>query len=953
MASSVSQLNNYSNFSLFSFDNKDLLMKGMLMKQNAIDENRGKLQQIRDQVANFSVVKDVDKQYLNERITQTTDIINKYAGGDLSNPNLMNQLVSKFEEVVDDRVLNAVASASTRIRENKEWESKKGTPEYNEINRTHASQNYQKYLADPNVGAVYNGGGGFIKYVDNNAKLMSKESQEMLKNLGINAKYVQKEDGGYYFDYVNTYEGTTDRKRLRQAVSAIIGEEGMRQMDINAWAKYGNVDDPNTVNSLREGYNQLYETVNKSFGEERDILEGELKKMPEGKDKEEVKERIKELEEYLEENKTRNFDTEVVGADGTIDRSKYENLYKTYNRQVEFEQLTSLNYQPPRLVDTKVEDVKLNIRKYEESIRHAREMEQQGREGLMLRAEELALKRAKESPVPVGNGGVLNNQDILLGATEVIGEEERGEYNIFTREAEFQREAINGVNSLVGGIMGKGSTAKLVQDLTNVDIGSLKEIEIAGKKITINDKNRAQVYSALDAFKKTMIDGTTPARIAREDYSKLIQQTTADLVQHYKVSAREQKDLAFTKENFYFEKSSNGNYVYKNGLMPGAKTSNYKLLMYKASKGLKLTPVEELTLKTYTTRGIISDKGVKTTSWDKQQMYGALQEEITQKLGAKAVNTMPTYVQASMRRNAPSAMNGYGGDMIGGNENEFGSNRNVKYGFEQDTDISGLGWTDGWGNIGKTLNERASAISLKTKEAIDNKSTELSYTPINIIKGTKTAKFIETKYAINGNGVMQLYPEIVNGKVTGNWTLRREVTSGTGKDKVTKKEVVTRDGTEDAVTFTSKELGINAFDYYNSPYNTTLKSRAAVVELGSSGYNSYSKGDSRNSKPSPLLTSSLQYVRKQLSGSPEALQYLNSLEKDFYEGRLKFYVKPIEGSDTYHYVIKDNEGKEASVMDTGKEILSQGVDIPNFYNSAEQIKVEAFTTYIKNIFDLE
>lgn len=968
MASSVSTLNNYSGIPLFHFGNKELLRLGMASMQGQVNENREKLTSLTEQLAlDIEVARPIDKQYFQERLQKTVDIVNQFSAGDVSNPSLMNQLTSKLKESIDERVYNGVSSASLRNKgELPQWQEarKKADGSYSDVNFAYASQAWNDYMNSTDPNAVYTGGGGFISYSDNPKKLMDKGFQESLKNLGINAKYVQREDGGYYFDYVNTYEGTMDKARLKQAVLAQIGEDGVRQMDINAWAKYGDVSNPIIVDNLRTNYNSLYDNVNKSLSQEKEILEGELKKIPEGREKQETQLRIQELKEILENNKNKNFDNEVIGLDGYVDPNKYKSVYTSFNRDVEFENLTSLNYQPPRITETKVEDVKLNVRKYEESVRHSLEMEQQGREGLVLRAEQLRLNTLKAEQEgllanPNGvSGGVINQGDILLGASEKIGEEERGEYNQQTREREFQVEAVKGVNNLVGGIMGKGDTGKLVQDLTNVDIGTLQEIEIAGTKIAINDQNRAQVYAALDNFKKTMVDGSSSVRQTRQQFGSVIQNTTNDLIAHYRASPQEQRDLEFTKDNFYFEKTSNGNYIYKKGLMPGAKTSNYKLLMYKASKGLKLTPEQEMTLKTYTTNAVVSDKGVNLTEWERQQVYSTLQDEIVTTLGkggVKAVNTMPTYEKiVPSKVFVPSTPVPTGAVSLAGtdaslDEIDFS---NIP-GTEQDRFISGVNWTDGWGNLSKQLNTRINATKKIVNTSLENKSAELSYTPINVKEGSNTAKLIATKFAVDVKGTPQLYPEVKGGKVTGNWTLWSDVTTGTGKDKKTEKQQVLAKGTTTPLVFNSRDLGINAFDYYNSPYNTILGKRAGSIELGSSGYTNYPKGDSRNAKPSTLLTSNIQEVQRQISNNPQALQQLNTLVSRFNDGSIKFYVKPINGSENYHYVMRDTEGNEISIGDTGKKILSVSGDIPEIYGNSAKVKEELFSRYLQNLFTIE
>lgn len=930
MGSSVSTLNNYSGIPLFTFGNKELLRLGMASMQGQVNENRAKLTSLTEQLAlDIDVARPVDKQYFQERLQQTIDIVNQYAAGDISNPALMGQLTSKLKESIDERVYNGVAASALRNKgELPQWQEakKKGDGSFNEKNFAYASQAWNKYMNSTDPNETYNGGGGFIKYVDYDQRLIDPKFQKALQELGITAKYVVREDGGGYFDYVSTMEGTTDKNRLMQAVQAQIGEDGFKQMDINAWAKYGDASNPEVVDNMRNSYNSVVDTVNQRTSEELEILQGQINSVPQAQ-KALYQQRIDELQQTLEDNKGRDFDSEVVDAEGYLDPIKYENLYKGFNRRVEFERLTNLTYQAPRMIETKVEDIKLDVLKYQENVRHALEMEQQGRDGLTIRAEELELKKLKaeaDGLIPNPNNGVVSLSEIVLGEDQTITEKEVGTTNQQTLEREAQTTAVAGVNSLVGDVMGEGDTAKLIQDLAGVDIGSLTEITIAGRKIAITDENRADVYSRLDNFKKTMVDGTSTVRYVRGEMSKIIDLTVDDMVQHHAASQYDQKDLVFTKDNFYFAKGTNGTYEYKEGLMPGAKASNYNLLMYKKTRGQKLTDADQMTLNTYITNGIVSDKGLEMTHWERQQMYAANQETIVNTLGAKAVNTMKTYVRLADT------------DAL----------------FMQDSYISGLGRTDGWGNIGETLKKRLNERKHLVNADLTGKSVGVRVTPLNIVKGSATEKAVATKFATEIKGVGQLRPVIANGKPTGDWQLESEVTTGTGeKKKVTREIAKDKDGVP--ITFSSRELGIDAADYFNTPYNAILGDRAAKIELGGSGYTNYPKGDSRNVTPSTRFVNNMANIENTISQDANATEHFNSVMQGFSNGDITFRVETIDSSETYYNGMHFKDGRQVVISDTGKKILSQKDDVARIYGGAKALKEDLLTTYFLNYYKIQ
>ena len=101
MASSVSILNNYDG-SLFTYGNKELLLQG-LMKQGDYDLNNAKLSQLESKIGSLDLIKDSDKEYLDRRLKEVQNVIkSSIQTGDLSNQHLTDQIISKFQSVIDE-----------------------------------------------------------------------------------------------------------------------------------------------------------------------------------------------------------------------------------------------------------------------------------------------------------------------------------------------------------------------------------------------------------------------------------------------------------------------------------------------------------------------------------------------------------------------------------------------------------------------------------------------------------------------------------------------------------------------------------------------------------------------------------------------------------------------------------------------------------------------------------
>lgn len=234
MANAFSYLHNYDQ-SLYNPD-FNLIGKAMAYKQNKLDMNRAKLENLYDQYSALDVLKGVDQEYVDKKLKKIKNIADRYSNGDLSNDYLTRSIAENIDQVVDQNVINAVQSTALYRADQQEWqELKKNNPEkYSDRNYRYAQQAAMPWLQSDEVGAVYKGGAGVIEYVD-----INKEFTELGQKLAKQFKWEYKElspGRGFFRDVVT--KKVVDSGKVRQAMDGYWNEKMSRQATINGWDMY-------------------------------------------------------------------------------------------------------------------------------------------------------------------------------------------------------------------------------------------------------------------------------------------------------------------------------------------------------------------------------------------------------------------------------------------------------------------------------------------------------------------------------------------------------------------------------------------------------------------------------------------------------------------------------------------------------------------------------------------
>lgn len=991
MASSVSSLNNYSNFPLFNFGDLNLLASGMAAMQGRIDQNKAELKNIGNQLSmQFmdSMSRNIDKQYLNERLNEAMNLVETYANSaDLSDSNVASKLSSKLTEVVDDRVLDAIhATTIRRIEEARIKDIQKNDPEkYSDINFSVYNKEWQKYVNSEDPFAVYSGN-TYHDYFDYFKALTSKESLKMIEDMGITGEWIQRQDGGMYFDFKNKYAGTQDIARLQQVVQQIVGENGLKQMQINAEYYYGDFNNPNVLNNFRDNYNTYYSDLNSKYASDKEALEIAIKNSKNQNQRETLQSELDKINRELDNVSNRDFDTDV-SVNGILDPNKYRNMYTTFGTNTEMQRLTNLMYQKPRLIDSDIEDTKLDILKFKQSQEEFAVNTQIKVANLEWEKEKFTATMASKGFNPDGTTNSSNTSTnisrdgIVSGLPTPTSEEEIGNNISYTLAREEQQKAIDGVNNLVGGNMNPASTLELMQELTGRDISNLKEITIAGRVVKINEDNRGEVLLALNKFKSTFLDGTSTVRKTRDDMSQSLDLAVGSAITHFRDNSSDHSGLAVNDDNFYFEKTENGQYEYKRGKYSSSgNMSNYQYLMTKASKNGRnsLNKAEKATLDTYVAKGIIADRSIGMNDWQKQQLYGSLKENIFNTLkSSKAINTMPTfnnvkievpssnivqtgvniglvgdigsYVQISTEEARDRRLKGQSFVRVNSGEKTGTYWVNIKekptVSSLQDRNYSGIGWTDGWA-LGNRIKEHFEPTLKLSNTLLADDFRTTAKGSINMEGKSPAGKSLSTFIGtpIPDKAIISVFPEIKNNKTTGKFNMSYSIINKKGETEV----VIPKSPSGNDIILTEKDLDGIANSGVNTIYNSSYGIRAGKISLGSSSVINDREflGSLDNDLPSEEFLTNMNTLKNTYRDNPNILNFLISEENKFINGDYSFELSNGGVKDgTYKLYMKTTDGKQVPIFDTGFTSLNENTYVKEVLQNKKAVIEDA---YFKN-----
>lgn len=375
----------------------------MSYKQGNLDNNRQKLQALVDQYDALDVYKDVDKEYLQDRISVITDMTNKYAMGDLSDPGLVNSLRRNLNQVLDDNVKNAVMSTRIFRAEEAEWAEKrtKEPEKYSELNHAYALQASEPWRSSQAVGEVYRGGGGFREYIN-----VEKQITDKLPQIAERFKWTYEKDGegNAYFRTKDTYE-TIPREQVEAALMGMLDQKALEQLKINAWGKYDAMPDV--------AIKQVYDSKINSEVTEYQSMASKLKSLSAAESnpqkKAQYEAQAKEFESRAGNLKAMSFDR--VGKQGAYTSMYMDEFKGNY--------LNAYSY-GPRFVKSEVNDLDVATRNYELALKREARQEMNDERNYQLKLAQADAKTRQSLGLDGGAGpGVKMTEATEIGRAHV------------------------------------------------------------------------------------------------------------------------------------------------------------------------------------------------------------------------------------------------------------------------------------------------------------------------------------------------------------------------------------------------------------------------------------------------------------------------------------------------------------------------------------------------------
>lgn len=156
-----------------------------MQKQRQYDEGYQRIQSQIDKVAGLSVMRDVDKQYLQSKMGQLGNSLRMVSMGDFSNYQLVNQVGGMVSQVgKDEKIQNAVISTANAQKQQKAMEDAKTKGEWGPENEHDYQKKFSKYMNSPTVGERFTD--QYTPYTDVNKKIIA-----IAKEVGLDEKSIQ------------------------------------------------------------------------------------------------------------------------------------------------------------------------------------------------------------------------------------------------------------------------------------------------------------------------------------------------------------------------------------------------------------------------------------------------------------------------------------------------------------------------------------------------------------------------------------------------------------------------------------------------------------------------------------------------------------------------------------------------------------------------------------------
>lgn len=567
-----------------------LVNSALAYKQTAYNKNKAELEMVLSKLPALKVARDVDKEYVAEKMKKTINLVNRYAGMDLSDNNFADSVMSNAAEFLDDNVKSAVLSARKIYSEEREMADKKknGKGTYSSQNHAYAvfKSDRSRYLNSEEIGDEYKGGFNYTDYVDVN-KIIYENMPKLADQLKI--KFVQN---GKVGSFMYTETGTeVPKHKVAEVLDLLIDPTAKEQLKINAWSTYGNASDE----LLASKYEDTLDNKRDFFKGAIEQQETELIAEKDPDKKEKIKAQIEQLENQYAEWDSKDYYDDIEKEGGK--ESIYTQMYET-----EFRSKIIDAFSTGRVVENST-----MAQAYNESVKFKYQQERDLIADSFRKLEIDAKNKKAED-----DSKAKNAEKSLLGTVEVEKTPE-GEKPSVAKQ--YQEELDKASKDLAGMISGPLKLTDVKQAIEDLADPNKSTITFNGAKYNKSDK---EMVKAIMRYEASVLQNTKADTASKNLYERTYNKIIFNLTKIVDAETRGVSGMS-AKEfpNFLWE------YNEQMQRVPTKKgVHNYEALILKQKNGT-LTKAQKATLRTYVIDHIAIDPDI---AYDKTQKEVLIQQ---------------------------------------------------------------------------------------------------------------------------------------------------------------------------------------------------------------------------------------------------------------------------------------------------------------------------------------
>lgn len=271
------------------------MVKVGMMKQQKYDTNLQKIQQSMSEIAGLQIGRDIDKEYLEKKVSEVSSRLRVFASGDFSNNNLTTSMRGMIAGIADDKIIQNSVRSTMAAQNAKQLQSKANADGNGSPSNDYAlDKQLSTWYNDEEVGAIFSG--SYKPYTE-----YQKPAMEVIKNL---AKDHTENEVAFDFDNKGNIIGIRDAisntviegitvEKIQAALKAQLSPAMWEQMSMDGIYQYSGVSDEKFITSTRERHSSIIDNINEKISD----LQA-LATMAEPRSKLFLEQQIKGLESY-------------------------------------------------------------------------------------------------------------------------------------------------------------------------------------------------------------------------------------------------------------------------------------------------------------------------------------------------------------------------------------------------------------------------------------------------------------------------------------------------------------------------------------------------------------------------------------------------------------------------------------------------------------------------------